>query len=142
VPLSIWGGRWGRSPLWQSLQPACRGGILAGRDYVAAIQGAKLCLGLLSKGNRDLHTTRSLEIPFAAGLLCAERTSDHQVLYQEGKEAVFWRDATECARVCHYLLENEPLREGIRLAGQERVKALRVGNEDICQRILRTACVA
>jgi len=136
VPISIWGGRWDKSPHWSILKNYYRGGALGGREYVAAVQGAKICLGLLSKGNRDLHTQRSLEVPFAGGLLCAERTSEHQELYREGTEAVFWSDAAECAQVCHELLSDEARRERIRLAGMRRVRALNVGNEDICRKIL------
>ncbi|TPG65539.1 glycosyltransferase [Hymenobacter nivis] len=136
VPISIWGGRWKKSPNWAALEKVYCGGALGGRDYVAAIQGSKLCLGLLSKGNRDLHTQRSLEVPFAGGLLCAERTSEHQEIYQEGKEAVFWSSAAECAEICKKLLADDTLREEIRLAGMAKVRSLKVGNEDICRRIL------
>jgi len=41
-------------------------------DYLKAIQLAKISLGLLSKGNRDLHTPEPLKFLFG-GLLCAER---------------------------------------------------------------------
>jgi hypothetical protein len=137
VPLSIWGGRWMKSPHWEALKSSYRGGSLSGREYVAAMQGAKICLGLLSKGNRDLHTQRSLEVPFAGGLFCAERTTEHQEIYQEGKEAVFWADAAECANICKKLLQDDPLRESIRLAGMQKVRALGVGNEDICRKVLK-----
>jgi len=136
VPLSIWGGRWMKSPHWEALKSSYRGGSLSGREYVAAIQGSKICLGLLSKGNRDLHTQRSLEVPFAGGLFCAERTTEHQEIYEEGKEAVFWADATECATICKKLLSDDALRESIRLAGMRKIRAIGVGNEDICRKIL------
>ncbi|MFC5412541.1 glycosyltransferase [Larkinella bovis] len=138
VPVSIWGGRWQKSPNWNKLKPYVRGGGLGGREYVAAIQGTKICIGMLSKGNRDLHTQRSLEVPYAGGLFCAERTSEHRQLYQEGVEAVFWSDAVECARICKELLANDTLRETIRIAGMKRVRALGVGNENTCQTILET----
>ena len=136
IPISIWGNRWQKSPYWQSLKAVYRGSSLSGRDYVAAIQGSKICLGLLSKGNRDLHTQRSLEAPFAGGLLCAERTSEHQEMYREGVEAVFWADATECAKICHELLVDDSRREEIRLAGMERIRAMHAGNEYVCREIL------
>ncbi|SHF73210.1 CgeB family protein [Flavisolibacter ginsengisoli] len=136
IPISIWGSRWQKSKYWKILKPYYKGGALSGRSYVTAIQGAKLCLGLLCKSNRDLHTTRSLEVPYAGGLLCAERTSEHQNMYKEGEEAIFWSDAKECAKVCNELLLNETLRERIRLAGMKKVRSLKVGNEDICQKIL------
>ncbi|WP_069660967.1 CgeB family protein [Arcticibacter eurypsychrophilus] len=136
IPIRIWGDRWQKSPYWNSLKFVYGGGSLSGRDYVAAMQGAKICLGLLSKGNRDLHTTRSLEIPYAGGLLCAERTTEHLEMYTEGVEAVFWADAKECAAVCSELLSNDARRESIRQAGMQRVRSNSVGNEDICQSIL------
>ncbi len=136
VPISIWGNLWGKSSIWNLLQPYYRGAAIYGRDYVAAIQGAKLCLGLLSKGNRDQHTQRSLEVPFAGGILCAERTPEHLAMYQEGVEAVFWSNATECATICKQLLKDDQYREEIRLAGMKRVKDMKVGNEDVCKTIL------
>jgi spore maturation protein CgeB len=137
LSVNIWGGRWQKSPLWEHLAPHYKGGALGGRDYVAAIQGAKMCIGLLSKGNRDLHTRRSVEIPYTGGLLCGERTSEHTAMFKEGQEAVFWDDEEECARVCAALLSNEELRESIRIAGMNRVRSMAVGNEDIGRQILQ-----
>jgi len=122
--------------LLDELKKYYRDGSLGGSDYVAAIQGAKVCLGFLSKGNRDLHTTRTMEIPYAGGLFCAERTSEHLELYKEGVETVYWSDVDECARMCKKLLADEVLRENIRLAGMKRVRELGLGHEDICRIIL------
>jgi len=135
--VSIWGGRWQKSTYWAQLKPYWKGGALSGVDYVKAIQGAKVCLGMLSKGNRDLHTTRTMEIPFAGGLLCAERTTEHLQLYRENEEAVFWDGVDECAEKCIELLASPEKREAIRSAGMKRVLANKVGNEDICQQIIR-----
>jgi hypothetical protein len=84
------------------------------------VQSAKICIGLLSKENRDLHTTRSMEIPSLGNLLCAERTSEHLALYNDGSEAVFWSSAEECAALCHRLLSSETMRRDIALRGQNR----------------------
>lgn len=137
LPVSIWGDHWQKSPLWNELQPYYRGKALGGRDYVTGIQGAKICIGMLSKGNRDLHTRRSVEVPYVGGLLCAERTSEHMEMYKEGVEAVFWDDADECARICKELLADEGKRESIRLAGMRKVRELGVGNEDIARQALQ-----
>lgn len=135
ISVSIWGDRWPKSLHFELLKPYYRGPNLGGKDYIAAIQGAKICLGLLSKGNRDLHTTRSMEVPYAGGLLCAERTSEHTALYNDGTEAVFWNDAHECAAVCKKLLAGDQL-EHIKKAGMKKVRNLKLGNEDICKLIL------
>ena len=140
VPLSIWGDRWQKAREWPQLAPHWRGpGLDIDDDYAAAILAAKVNLGLLSMGNRDLHTTRSLEIPALGGLFCAERTSEHLALYEEGREAVFWNDAAECAEQCMDLLADEPRRKAIAAAGHAR--ALRNGhsNERVMAQILEAA---
>ena len=139
IPVSVWGGRWELSPLWPVLRTYHRGGALSGREYVAAIQGSKLCIGMLSSGNRDRHTTRTMEIPYAGGLLCAQRTTEHLAMFNDGREAVFWDDVDECAHWCRMLLDDAPRREAIRLAGMQRVRANGVGNEDICARVVEVA---
>ena len=140
VPLSIWGNRWQKAREWPQLAPYWRGpGLDTDDDYAAAILAAKINMGLLSKGNRDLHTQRSLEIPALGGLFCAERTREHLELYEEGCEAVFWSDAAECAGQCMALLADEPRRKAIAAAGHAR--ALRNGhyNEQVMARILDVA---
>ena len=139
IPVSIWGQRWQKSLLWEQLKHCHRGGNLSGRDYVAAIQGAKVCLGMLSKGNRDLHTTRSMEIPYAGGVLCAERTSEHLELYRDGVEAVFWSSVDECARQCQRLLADAKWRESVRLAGMARIRSSHHGHENVCRLLVETA---
>lgn len=140
VPLSIWGDGWQRSPGWAQIKHYWRGQSIYSRDYVAAVQGSKIALGLLSKGNRDLHTSRSSEIPYAGGLLCAQRTSEHMRMYKEGEEAVFWDSADECAALCNSLLPDAGLRERIRANGKIRSGIGGFGNEailsDIIQRLL------
>jgi len=138
IPISIWGSRWYKSPLWKELKPFHKGDSISGRDYVAAIQASKVCLGLLSKGNRDQHTQRSMEIPFIGGLFCAERTEEHLSLYKEGEEAIFWSDANECAALCKQMLLDEPKATSIRSAGAAKIRSLGLGNEDVCKKILLT----
>jgi hypothetical protein len=136
VPLSIWGGNWQRGPGWSKLRPYWRGPALINAEYVAGIRRAKVCLGLLSRLNRDLHTTRSAEIPYAGGLLCAQRTAEHLAMYDDGREAVFWDDAEECAEACHRLLGDAALRERIRAAGAAKVRRLGIGNEQLVTNVL------
>ena len=137
VPLSIYGNRWERAKDWPVLQKAWKGpGTTRDEDYAKAIQCGKISLGLLSKGNRDLHTTRSLEVPSLGGLFCAERTPEHQHLYCEGEEAVFWSDAAECASVCLRLLADDALRREIARRGRERCLRNGTMNEQILSLVL------
>jgi len=137
VPLTLRGSSWQRSPEWHELKKYWKPAVF-GDDYAKAIQCAKINLGLLSKGNRDLHTTRSSEIPSLGGLLCSERTSEHSEMYEEGKEALFWSDSAECASICKLALADEDSRQAIIKAGLERVKRNGQFNEVMLIKIMMT----
>ena len=139
VPVTIRGANWHKAAEWPRLRPYWKSGPLRGDDYAKAIQCAKVNLGLLSKGNRDLHTTRSLEIPALGGLLCAERTTEHLEMYQEGKEALFWSTVQECAAVCKEVLGNEPLRRQIAAAGHARSLSNGNCNENVMRSVVERA---
>ena len=136
INVSIWGDRWEKSKYWNKLKQNFKGKSLGGRDYVAAIQGAKICLGMLSKGNRDQVTTRTFEIPYIGGFFCAERTYEHLKIYEDGVEAVFWDNAEECATICKQILLDNNLRNNIRIGGMKKVREIQVGNEHICKKIM------
>jgi spore maturation protein CgeB len=137
VPLSIWGARWTKAPEWKTLAPYWRGPALDDDEsYAAAIQSAKICIGLVSKQMVDEYTQRSFEIPSLGGLFCAERTSMHCKLYEEGTEAVFWSCADECAKICRTLLADEPRRAAIARRGRERALRNGIFNEQEIARIL------
>jgi len=134
IPLTIRGNRWIRAVEWPGLKAHWKGPAVYGDGYAKAIQCAKVNLGLLSKANRDLHTTRSLEVPALGGLLCAERTAEHLSMYEEGKEALFWDDPAECALKCEYALSNPVARSAIASAGRMRLHA----NGDLNERIMES----
>jgi spore maturation protein CgeB len=142
VPLDIRGSNWHKAPEWPQLKKHWKGSSIGGDDYAKAIQCAKVNLGLLSRDNRDLHTTRSLEIPALGGLLCAERTSEHVNMYAEGQEALFWTNAEECAAMCQFVLQDEVRRQRIAEAGHQRVKKNGHYNEVILSSILISAGVS
>ncbi len=139
VPLTIRGANWSKAPEWPTLRSAWAGGPLRGDDYAKAVQCAGVNLGLLSKGNRDLHTTRSLEIPALGGVLCAERTSEHTAMYVDGKEAVFWSDVQECAAKCLALLADEDARRHLASRGRARHLANAIRNEAVMSAVLERA---
>jgi len=140
IALTIYGDRWQKAPEWPKLEPFWKGkGIPNPDDYAKALQCSKVALGLLSKGNRDMHTTRSTEIPSVGALLCAERTQEHEDMYEEGVEAVFWSDAKECAEKCRWLLANEDLRAAIAAKGHIKAIANQTFNEPSMKRILERA---
>lgn len=139
VPLTIYGNDWQKAPEWPALQSVWQGPAIYGDGYIKALQLAKVSLGLLSKGNRDLHTTRTFEIPYCGGLLCAERTSEHLQLYQEDVEAVFWSDVNECIEKCKRLLDDDKLRADIAEKGRIRCRRNGIFNETNLKKMLEAA---
>jgi hypothetical protein len=139
APLAIYGNDWHKAPEWPALQSVWHGPAIYGDDYLKAVQLAKVSLGLLSKGNRDLHTTRTFEIPYCGGLLCAERTSEHLQLYQEDVEAVYWSDVKECLEKCEKLLKNDKRRSEIAEKGRIRCLHNGIFNEPNLKNMLAAA---
>lgn len=140
VPLSIYGNKWSELKEWNAIKHCWRGpGLEDAYSYSTAILASKVSLGLLSKENRDLHTTRSLEIPSLGGVFCAERTSEHIHLYKEDEEAVFWSSPEECAAKCAALLADDEWRRSVAVRGHERYLKNGWTNMRVAEMILRAA---
>ena len=136
VALSIWGDRWHKAKEWSLIKTAWRGPGIYTNDYIKPLLASKICLGLLSKGNRDLHTQRSIEIPAIGALLCAERTTEHLKMYEDGIEAVFWSDADDCALACKKLLDHPEKRREIAKHGHKRALKNNYFNEPTLKKII------
>jgi len=123
IDIKINGPRWDRSPRRAELTEHLRLGALDQNQFYAAIAASDISLGLLSAGNLDLHTTRSVEIPALKSLLVAQRTSDHEALYEDGTEAFFWDTIEECADIIRMLLSDPGKLADSREAGYQRALA-------------------
>lgn len=142
VPLALFGPGWNKAPEWSELRPYLRAEYLDGDSYAYAVQCAKISLGMLSKGNRDLHTTRSMEIPALGGLLCAERTEEHEGFYEDGREALFWTDSEDCATICATLLADEGRRKVIATNGHLRYLRNGYTSENLIRNVINALPVA
>jgi spore maturation protein CgeB len=138
VPLRIFGPRWQKAPEFEKIRSHISLGSLNSDQYVEAVAGCDIALCILSKGNEDMHTTRTMEIPAIGRVLCAERTPEHLMLYKEGKEAVFFDTVNECADICLRLLANKPSLKALAKAGSDRVRHDRHFNEPAMARIIDT----
>ncbi len=129
VPVRIWGPDWNRCHLRNDNLLVERRSIWAD-EYVKAVRCFEINLCFLRKINRDLQTTRSIEIPACGGFMLAERTDEHQSLFVEGKEAEFFGTDDELVEKVKYYLQHSALRQRIAEAGRQRCQASGYSNGD------------
>lgn len=136
IPITVHGPGWARS---RNVHPNLKIGesFLAGADYTRAVVASRINLGFLRKVNRDLQTTRSIEIPASGAFMLAERTDEHLELFKEGVEAEFFGSDEEMIEKCRYYLANEEQRLAVARAGLARCVESGYSNQGRLETILR-----
>jgi len=119
IPVTIHGNDWGRLKR-QAVAGLTFHGPVIDDDYARTIRATRINLAFLRKSNRDLQTTRSVEIPACGGFMLAERTVEHQALFEEDVEAVYFEGLDELIRKLRTYLADEAARRRIADAGLAR----------------------
>jgi glycosyltransferase involved in cell wall biosynthesis len=139
IPVRVWGNG------WESFKENVPGLTVerhalvnSGGDlfYTKGICATRINLCFLRKANRDLQTDRSIEIPACGGFMLAEYTDEHARLFDEDKEAVFFRNREELVEKIRYYLDHEEQRAAIAKAGRERCVRDGYANMDRVQYML------
>lgn len=92
-------------------------------EYNKALNSAKIALVFLSKLNNDTYTRRCFEIPATQTMMMAEYTADLATLFEEGKEADFFRNHDELLQKIKKYLNDEELLKQIGISGFNRLLA-------------------
>ncbi|MBU1348150.1 MAG: glycosyltransferase [Alphaproteobacteria bacterium] len=128
LPVRVWGSGWERAPPLDGVR--IEGRALYGDDYARVLCASRINLCFLRKLNRDLQTTRSVEIPACGAFMLAERTSEHLSLFKEGAEAAFFQDDDELVDQCRWYLNHEVDRRAVALAGRARCLSSGYSNDE------------
>lgn len=102
------------------LAQSYQGGEVYADDYARALTGSKIGIGLLRQVCPDQHTTRTFEIPACGSMLLADRTSEHQEFFEEGKEAEFFETIAELIDKIKFYRDNDSARRQVAEAGFNR----------------------
>jgi spore maturation protein CgeB len=135
-----------RGPGWERarsrlVRAACEPGAVYGDDYVRAIAGAKVNLGLLSAWAGDAITQRSIELPACGAFMLAERTGEHRLHFVDGEEAVFFDGADDLVRKVAHWVAADDARGRIAAAGRARCLRSGYAYDDRLQEILEQLAV-
>ncbi len=138
VKLRVWGPGWVRYARWHAwARPHVGGDGIWGVDYPIALSCAKIGLGLLSKLIPETSTTRSFEIPASGILLLAERTDEHQELFQDRVEAEYFASNEELVEKMLGCLRNDAERCRVALAGKKRCDRSGYASKEVLVRLLK-----
>ncbi len=144
---NIWGGGWHkarradfwhRRRRWRNLLRSIRGPELWAAEMGKAIHANRVVLNLLHRGNRDLQTCRSFEIPACRGLMLADRTEEHRMYFEEDKEAVYFASFEEMVDKARFYVAHDSARDRIAAAAYERSINSGYRYVDRAQRAMRT----
>lgn len=116
----VYGKSWGSIHASDFLKKTIKPFQLEGDEYPRIISDAAIALQIPSRMNRDTHSSRSVEIPACGTFMLAERTTDHLMLFEEDKEAVFFSSVDELLAKIGFYLEREDERKRIAASGYRR----------------------
>ena len=123
LQVRVWGNGWESfSATHENLRIEKRALVNTDADlrYTKGIVATQINLGFLRKANRDLQTDRSVEIPACGGFMLAEYSDEHARLFDDGKEAVFYRNRDELIGKAQSYLADDSERSAIAEAGRKR----------------------
>lgn len=91
--VALYGGYWDKYPETR----AHARGMLDAAGLRMATAGAKVCICLVRRANRDGHSMRSFEVPAMRGCMLVEGTDDHRAMFGRADVAAVFFESLEAA---------------------------------------------
>ncbi|WP_334163951.1 CgeB family protein [Phenylobacterium sp.] len=141
VEVDVYGTGWDRGPYRAEAHPNLKLHMkpLLGDEYADALSNAAISLCFLRELNRDLHTSRTFEIPACGGFMLAERTGEHAELFREGEEAEFFETKEELLDKVRAYLAAPEQRAQVAKRGYERTRNSDYSYRAMVERIVQQA---
>ena len=118
VSITVFGLNWERYTSHPNVKIA---GPVYGSELSRVLRKYRVQLNLLRPHNLDSHNMRTFEVPGVGGIMVAPNTAEHQMFFQNGREAFWFKDLSECADLIKCILQfPEQKVEEIRKAARER----------------------
>jgi glycosyltransferase involved in cell wall biosynthesis len=124
IRMMIWGLYWDKAAS-PELEACIVGDQILGEDYSKVLQGASICLGILSEirqgaSSGDLITSRTFNIPACGAFMLHERNQESVRYFKEDEEAAFFESADEMVEKVQFYLRHPEKRLTVAKQGRER----------------------
>ena len=137
LELAVYGDYWDRYP---DMKRFFRG-YADTRTLRMATRGARVCLCLVRRANRDGHTMRTFEAAAMGGCLLIEDTAEHREIFgRDGDAVIYFRSIPEMVRHVKCLLQRDADRHRLASAAHARVTQGSNTYADRLQTIIGVAC--
>lgn len=113
LKVEIYGPNWNKSKHFnkENIYP------IYGKAYIKKIACSKICIGILSKWNKNTCQGRTFEIPAIGSFLITERTTEHQKYFKESTEIEYYSSSQELIKKIFFYLKDESARNTIAING-------------------------
>jgi spore maturation protein CgeB len=117
MEVSFYGHNYGFTPALKSRHR----GLVYGRPYRLVISATSVAICIVRRANSDGHVMRTFEIPACGAFQLAERTDEHESMFEEDREAAFFASPEELLDKAKFYARHDAVRRTIAERGYSRV---------------------